>query len=436
MKHHSEKRKGIVREYQSLALTAALLLPSCFTNLCQAAPPASASPVGTWDIVSTGGGQQGLAYLTFTTDLDSLGNFTFHGYVLVAGTLPVVVPQSSYSNPRNSGGADSRGGSSSNTNSSAAPATTPNTTLYGFSDISGPWRYDINNHVIGFFTEPINVVANVTNYLATNVLETITNPSDPSESTNIPVVFSDTQPIAVINYLWPINNYLATNVLETITNPSNTSESTIILVVFANGQQTAGTNYFWPTTMNTQLYEFPNPNVVVSLTNERYEFPNPNVVVIEGSVEKTNAISFVGKAVAGKRLTLVSSTSFGKVNYTGIPAVALTDFSGSSWSGMKRSNGQFFVEFFNMSSPGDASYPNIYPVSGAGPGYSLQGHAMISAQKKIGFSVRANGVLRASVGSFNLNARNGTAKATTKGIEQPGSAINFNASLLSLPAGP
>ena len=393
MKHHSEKRKGIVREYQSLALTAALLLPSCFTNLCQAAPPASASPVGTWDIVSTGGGQQGLAYLTFTTDLDSLGNFTFHGYVLVAGTLPVVVPQSSYSNPRNSGGADSRGGSSSNTNSSAAPATTPNTTLYGFTDISGPWRYDINNHVIGFFTEPINVVANVTNYLATNVLETITN-------------------------------------------PSNTSESTIILVVFANGQQTAGTNYFWPTTMNTQLYEFPNPNVVVSLTNERYEFPNPNVVVIEGSVEKTNAISFVGKAVAGKRLTLVSSTSFGKVNYTGIPAVALTDFSGSSWSGMKRSNGQFFVEFFNMSSPGDASYPNIYPVSGAGPGYSLQGHAMISAQKKIGFSVRANGVLRASVGSFNLNARNGTAKATTKGIEQPGSAINFNASLLSLPAGP
>jgi hypothetical protein len=363
---------GFAREWRRATLTATLVLLGAIPWVCQAAPPPSASPVGTWDIVSSGGGQQGLAYLTFTTDPDSLGNYTFHGYVLVAGTRPVVAATNSSSDGRNAGGADSRGGSSSSTNTSSTATTTASTTLFGFTDISGPWRYGNDNRIMGFFTELINVSSNVTNYLATNVLETISNASNPSEITNILVAFADAQSTAVTNYSWP-----------------------------TNGQ--------W------------------------YVFNNPNMVVVEGSAEMTNAISFVGKAVAGKRLTLVSSTSFGRVNYTGIPAVALTDFSGSGWSGIKRANGQFFVEFFNMNSPDDAGYPNIYPVSGVGPGYSNLGHTMISAQKKIGFFFVANGVRRASVGSFSLNTKNGTAKASTKGIEDPGTSIRFDASLLSWP---
>lgn len=150
----------------------------------------------------------------------------------------------------------------------------------------------------------------------------------------------------------------------------------------------------------------------------------------------TNAVSFVGKVVPGKRLTLVASTSFGRVAYRGVPTVAVTDstgssFDGSSWQGIKKQAGVSYQEFFSLSSA-ETPDPNIYNMIGSGPGYTYYaGVCMISSKRKIGFSLiessgsPTNGLLRASVGSFVNNSRKSA--ANTKGIIEPNTKIHFNA---------
>ena len=151
----------------------------------------------------------------------------------------------------------------------------------------------------------------------------------------------------------------------------------------------------------------------------------PNVSPVGG--DQTNSISFQGKAAAGKRLSLVASTSFGRVTYRGVPfRTTLPDISGN-WYGTKKQQGQSFLEFFDLT---PSTFPNIYYMDGHGPAYTYtNGMCMVSAQKKIGFALLesdgTNTTLRATFGGFNSNSRN--TKGNTKGVIDPGTRIHFKA---------
>jgi hypothetical protein len=141
----------------------------------------------------------------------------------------------------------------------------------------------------------------------------------------------------------------------------------------------------------------------------------------------TNAISFVGKVVPGKRLTLVCSTPFGNVVYQGVPSVSLPDMSGA-WYGTKKTASQSFIEFFSLA---PSASPNIYNVVGSGPGYTNSGFAVLSSQKKLAIVVGVDPsleIVRAVVGPFNQ--RKGT--GNLQGWDQAASVdpltdrINFN----------
>lgn len=149
----------------------------------------------------------------------------------------------------------------------------------------------------------------------------------------------------------------------------------------------------------------------------------------------TNAVSFKGKVVPGKRLTLSCSTSYGKVVYRGRPYVALTDLTGSTWYGVNKQNKQFYQEFFSLS-PGPMA--NIYQVSGYGPGYTYGegSYCFVSEQHKIGFSFiqtadSTNGVLRATMGNLVSNKKK--TYSNTKGTAEPDITSKFKATLQFLP---
>ena len=129
-------------------------------------------------------------------------------------------------------------------------------------------------------------------------------------------------------------------------------------------------------------------------------FTNGNFTV--GSVGSTNGISFVGKVVPGKRITLVGSSPFGKFTITGVPLNPISTalpVDGFFWTGTKVENGFRTVEefgLFPMSTDNGfpTTIPNAYLVSGQGPSYTYGGGSgigselcLISAKKKIAFSI-------------------------------------------------
>src|SRR5690606_10276369 len=131
---------------------------------------------------------------------------------------------------------------------------------------------------------------------------------------------------------------------------------------------------------------------------------------------------------ARPKLILVCSTPNGRAVYRGVVFQQLPDFGGP-WTGEKVQNRQRYREFFDM---GQVA-PNLYVLTnGVGGGYVfnkdfnspdsvIESVCMVSAQKKIGFSIveyRANaptnGVLRATMGRF-VNTPN-TTSARTRGV--------------------
>jgi|GEM_PF-2073121 len=259
------------------------------------------SPLGSWDCVMSGGGQAGLAVITFGTNQDSYGNFSLTGYELLA-SLPITA--SSATNPRGAGGVGRTNGNSNSSTNAASGSTN----IFGFvPSVQGPWNYDSAGRVIGYFFFPVAIPAGSTNFV-------------------------------------------------------------------------------------------------------------------------TNAISFVGTVVPKKRLTIIASTSFGKVVYSGVPFVTLTNNLSGSWNGLKVVQNQPFQEFFALTPSGT---PNLYWVNGGGPGYIYNnGYCLLSAQKQLGFTMlemtsATNGLLRASVGPFISNKAITTAR--TKGVIQPDSPLSFNA---------
>jgi hypothetical protein len=156
----------------------------------------------------------------------------------------------------------------------------------------------------------------------------------------------------------------------------------------------------------------------------------------------TNTVSFVAKVVPGKRLTLVASTSNGKVTYKGVPYTGTMPSLNGSWYGTKQTKEQSYLEFYTFASVADSNpfqdshpdlsnYPGIYYTSdGLGGSYDVVGFSMLSSQKKIAFTFQSytgdatNGVLNASFGSFSVSSK-GALKATTAGIEAPDKRIHY-----------
>lgn len=138
------------------ALLAGLLLTSWPAGSLQAAP---ASPVGAWDFVITGG-RQGLAILNFKNDL------TFEGY-------EIIVPKSQSPTVNGRGSVDETRTAPTNA------VTTVSTNIAGYVPISGPWGYDAQGHIIGFYSEEVPGEC-TTNF----VITTITNGASVYYSTN------------------------------------------------------------------------------------------------------------------------------------------------------------------------------------------------------------------------------------------------------------
>ena len=189
MKTSSEKPTGFARASRATALAAALLLLGSLPGIGQGADPSGGSSF-TWDCLTKGANQPGIAYLTFSND------YTFKGYLLISGT-----PAAGDDNSRNPAGeADQRGEGLS---SSSGSGTNANFFVFGFTPVNGPWGYDSKGRVIGFFTEILSVTTSVTNYLASTIIVAITNSMDSGETTNILVSFTNTQTIAITDYTWP-----------------------------------------------------------------------------------------------------------------------------------------------------------------------------------------------------------------------------------------
>jgi hypothetical protein len=149
----------------------------------------------------------------------------------------------------------------------------------------------------------------------------------------------------------------------------------------------------------------------------------------------TNAISFIGKVVAGKRLTINCSTPAGRVIYQGVPSSTLADLGGT-YNGSKKDHGLPYAEFFNLSS---TSFDNTaYIWQGSGPGYvygdltginNSLGAVLVSSHKAIAMAAKVypgsgqndSPPLRVVYGSVDFRRF----KLTTKGVEQPvGAAEN------------
>jgi hypothetical protein len=283
--------------------------------------------------------------------------------------------------PKTNAPSSGRGGSTTGRGSSGSGSQTENF-VFGFGPIDGTWQFNSKGQIVGFFSEPINVTSTVTNYHAGTVAEAITNDS--------------------------------------------TAEISAVFITFQEGQASITTNIMW---LNPAGY------------SQQYTFNNPNVTLDVGSAELTNTVSFTGIAIAGRSISLICNSTFGKVVFKGIPApkVPSVDLSGN-WVGSKRENGLQMNEFFSLTSfaldnpfplefPDIADFPGIYfTTNGVGPGFGFSGVAMFSQRKTIGFTFFTdNGTLTSTIG--NLKATKIGVTANTDGIENPLNRVNFKATL-------
>ena len=434
--------KCLLSSRRIAALAAALLLlgGASRTSLAQN------SPVGTWDCLMCGGHQPGVAYLTFTTNLDSSGNYTFYGYAVVAG-----VPPGSTVSERTPQGDVGRG----DTTSTNAAGTT---NIFGFVPMNGPWGYDSQGRVIGHFAELINAGSYATNSAEiciniTNYNYVITNSSgtvDSLATTNFSDCFSNLP--SALQYTWEaVGGGNTTNQYGDqvqVLSPSNLLALFTYVVTNQNGSvDSAGiTGYtfavsdlpFSTNFVTTVISGDGTTNVIINGFGL-----NNSISVGPQSADLTNAVSFVGKVVPGKRLTLNASTTFGKATYRGVPAVALPNLAGTQWNGVKRQQGVSYVEFFSLKSfaagnpfidlsDNITNFPNIYySTNGVGPGYTFGSIIIVSKQKKAGFATSeyagTNQTLRATYGGFHNNGK--TTTSNSKGVIAPNINITYKAQL-------
>ena len=170
------------------------------------------------------------------------------------------------------------------------------------------------------------------------------------------------------------------------------------------------------------------------MTNVTFSITNPATVTCVTNPSVTNGVSFIGRAVPSRRLTLVASTSNGKVTYRGVPFVTnLTDLSGD-WFATRVVKKQSFLENFTFAPAGDPFLPNIYLASnGTGPDYDLQAIALLSSHKKVGMAFLqgdTNGILSSLVAPLRIS-KTGVLSFTGRGVEldtrRPGLPSNITA---------
>jgi hypothetical protein len=136
-------KNGIPLHGAILGAVAALGLGSLLLTCppVQAAPPPS--PVGSWDCLTSGGGQQGIAFITFADD------GTFSGYQLLATTAKgTTIPD--LTTDRNPGVDIGRN------LELGEDALKSSTNFFGFGEISGPWGYDLRGNVVGHYSTAID----------------------------------------------------------------------------------------------------------------------------------------------------------------------------------------------------------------------------------------------------------------------------------------
>lgn len=352
------------------------------TGICHAAP--FDIPTGTWDCITSGGGQDGITFISFSDPAvtDANGFPTFTGTYINAGQ------KNTTTSGRNVGGGTGRVGSGS---SSAG------INLFGGGSFSGDWFFDSRGNVVGSYFTVVNPTGVKTNFhemcASTNVLLALTN-SDGSPS---PIVAT-------------------------------------FDVCFTNGP-TFTTNLAW-----TALSSDGTPNsgsTNLTFANDNFDFSLSGV---------TNSISFTGKVSPGRRLTLVASTTFGKVTYRGVPlsqSFPATYLDGTQWSGTKNQNGTVYGEFFHLTATAE---PNLYLMDGQGPAYTFSSadtallsgsFCLVSSRGRIAFynpefplgtTDPAGARGRATIGTIKV--RNGIIGAQTIGfIQTQSDPIHFDATV-------
>jgi hypothetical protein len=356
------------------------------------------SPVGQWDCVINGPGQSGIIFLNFTEDLDTNSGFpTFEGFFVQAGRLGTT---SSSTSGRGTVATGRSGSGSSGSSSSsfinlfgggfiegAAGGVAENGTgddwLADSRGNRGNWFFNSKGQIVGSFFTTLSATTIITNF-----------------------------------FDW------CTNTSFTVQLTNGSSQNFQFATCFTNGILT--TNVAW----QAEDGEIGVTNL--SLTNANFTL---------GAVGVTNNISFVGKVVMNKRITLIGTSTFGKFTITGVPLQPVPIVSGLPidgpffWTGIVSQDGVKLAEEFNLS---DTGIPNVFGMTGQGPSYSYgptNSFCMISAKKRIGFSVteaQLNGkpsdlnVSRASVGRFT-NTRKKIGAKTVGDSVQDLNLIRFNA---------
>ncbi len=425
-------------------LWAALLI-GVGTSLSQAALPLPPSPAGTngaftWDCLSSGGGQPGIAFLTFSND------YTFSGDLVVAGSPPPPAAN----NPRGSG-TSGRGDSTSST------STEPTNNFFGYWAVEGPWGYDIKGRVIGSFIQIIKIAPQVTinwntitvttpdytntvyDYETGLTTKTITvsffvDSTNGAQGypTNIDLVRTFNGPSSTRTYNWTAINVNDGSTNSYTTNLTFFNTLTNISPVTTNFTFT----FAAPAFTNNITWSVTGPNGYVNHYTNLFTASNSLGYTMSGV--ETNQISFVGTVTPNKRITLLASSSLGgnKLTYTGVPLNTnkLTNLSGN-WTGTKVEKNVDYIEFFAVT---PSSLPYLFFADGSGsfpsgPGYDVNGWVMVSSKKKIAFAQyehqwgSTNYIPRASTGPLSVSKKSITAK--TKGLDETGSALNFNATL-------
>jgi len=156
----------------------------------------------------------------------------------------------------------------------------------------------------------------------------------------------------------------------------------------------------------------------------------------------TNAISFVGTVVPGKRLTVVASTPDGKSVFTGVPVttVNVPDISGN-FAGTKLDHVLPYYEFFTLVRNDPSA--NSYTVDGTGPGYLYGGTALLSKSGRFAFAANINPpqggsdndtlIWRSVVGSLNKQKISFNTTGLQEQSGTPENRIRFSGGRISIP---
>jgi hypothetical protein len=365
--------------YLKKIITATMAIAAlALSAKAQPAPPPS--PVGQWDCIVSGPGQNGIMFMNFTSDIDTNNGLpTFEAVFVNAGrqTIPT---------GRNGVPIAARAGSSSITNlfgggfisGSAGPVANNGGTNDWMPDSRGHrgnWFFDSKGRVVGGFYTVVNATAAVTNFFPVCVETNLSIPLTNGSTFDVPID-----------------------------------------ICFSNAA--LSTNIAWG----------PAPDGETGTTN--ISIANTNFTL--GVLGETNSVSFVGK-VSGSHLTLTGVSTFGKLTIKGVPLVPVDTFFAAPdaffWTGVLADNGVKSFETFTLM---DTTIPNCYVPVGQGPSYTFGDGSLclISSQKKMAFAIAEipinspevpNGVSRATVGPL-INTKKALG---TKGVGDSTSGVNL-----------